>query len=753
MTAGGQRTLARPGAAGRAGPLRWAGLLTLAAMLLVVGAALLAAANPASAAPTSTRPAVAAPPREPIPTPPPTTPAAPSTTPPPSTPTGTPPGVPSSSSAPSTPGATPAPSNAPGTGTPPGGPPGIDPLTPAQWWDPRDWGGVGGNPLNVPKMLWDAIGGLLGGLVGQAAQPLLTLLGKTLLHTPDVANNGPIGELWTKNLALAASLYGLLILGGGVLVMTHETVQTKYAAKDLAPRMFLGLVAAATSMEVMSRMIALSNALAVAILGQGVDGAGLAQQLIAPLFNPSAALYLIVMALVALVLLVGLLLGFVIRVALVMLLAAVAPLALAGHATPFTEGMARVWWRAFIGTLIMQFAQSVTLIVGLRAMYAKGNTVFGVPTADGLSAMLTGIALFWILLKIPGWVGKTVFSGTPITGPRPGSGLIGRVIKTVASAYVLGKLAPSLSRGRGRLGSRLGGRLGRRLARGGGGGGNGPGGGGPRRRPGRGPGPRPGGRGGRPGGGRGGGGQPGPGNPPNRGGPAAQGPSPYWPWGVQGQGQHGQQPAPGGNPGTRQANPGPRAPGTGHPPARATPHVAPAEIPPPRRLPAGPCPDSRPPADALRPDPPHCRPEPGPHARAPRPRAVGLPGRTHPLRAHRAPAAPTPPRTPRPRPAHVPSSAHHHHVPEPTRYPRLPTAPHRRARPRLPAAPRLPKPPAAPGPASTTSSKSPSGAGARPALRDHWSTARRRRPVVRRLPPDCRSRTPIRDNHPPGADP
>lgn len=317
-------------------------------------------------------------------------------------------------------------------------------------------------------MLWDAIGNLLGGLVAQAAQPLLDLLGHTLLHTPDVAANGPVHELWSRNLALATALYGLLIMAGGLLVMTHQTVQTRYAAKDVAPRIVVGLVAAATSLEVMSRLIELSNALALAVVGEGVDGAGLAQQLISPLFNPGNALYLIVMALVALVLLVGLLLGFVIRIALVMLLAVVAPLALAGHATPLTEGMARMWWRAFVGALVMQFAQSVTLIVGLRVMYAKGNTMFGTPTADGLSAMLTGIALFWILLKIPAWVGRTVFAGSGMSAPHPGSGPVGRILRTVASAYLLGRFLPQL--GGGGRGSRgLGGRLGRHLSQRGGG--------------------------------------------------------------------------------------------------------------------------------------------------------------------------------------------------------------------------------------------------------------------------------------------
>ncbi|MGW0662184.1 hypothetical protein [Streptodolium elevatio] len=414
---------------------------------------------------------------------------------------------------------------------PPGGtpqvPPGVSPYGPAAWWNPADWdwswaddafgwipGVPGGpdipNPLDLPKLLWNALGMILGMLLRQMTQPLFDILGKTLLATPDVAANGPVHDLWQRNLVLAVSVYGLLIVGGGVLVMTHQTVQTRYAAKDIAPRIALGLIAAATSLEVMSRLIALANALSQEIVGSGLDAAGLAQALMASMIRVAGGpLYLVVMGLVGLVLLVGVLLGFVVRVALVMLLAASAPLALACHATPLTDPLARLWWRAFIGALAIQVAQSITLITALRAFYAQGNTVFGFPTTDGLGAMLTGLALFWILLKIPGWAGRIILQGTPIQGPRLGGFML---------PFLLGRrLGPGFRPRGGGLGAlrrfawggpRGGGgpqpRRGGNPRRGPGGGGRNPGGGGgPRRRPGgggnpggggprRGPGPQPG---------------------------------------------------------------------------------------------------------------------------------------------------------------------------------------------------------------------------------------------------------------------
>ncbi|WP_436788865.1 hypothetical protein [Yinghuangia sp. YIM S10712] len=498
--------------------------MILVLLVAAVVAGTVAAAPSAVATSVTSGHTVVAAPQEPTPGPPPPSP---------------------SGEAPPDPGASPS---APAT-VPPGGtpqlPPGVSPYGPASWWNPADWdwswtqdafgwipGVPGGpdipNPLDLPKLLWNALGMILGMLLRQMTQPLFDILGKTLLATPDVAANGPIHDLWQRNLILAVSVYGLLIVGGGVLVMSHQTVQTRYAAKDIAPRIAIGLIAAATSLEVMSHLIALANALSQEIVGPGVDAAGLAQALMASMIRVAGGpLYLVVMGLVGLVLLVGVLLGFVVRVALVMLLAASAPLALACHATPLTDPLARLWWRAFIGALAIQVAQSITLITALRAFYAQGNTVFGFPTMDGLGAMLTGLALFWILLKIPGWAGRIILQGIPIQGPRLGGFML---------PFLLGRrLGPGFRPRGGGLGAlrrfawggpRGGGapqpRRGGNPRRGPGGGGRNPGGGGgPRRRPGGGGSPG----GGGPRRGPGGGGRPGP--QPGQG---ANGPVPQQRW-------------------------------------------------------------------------------------------------------------------------------------------------------------------------------------------------------------------------------
>lgn len=389
-----------------------------------------------------------------------------------------------------TPGATPVPGTTTGPVLPyPTVPPGSPnaPVTPAVSFNPLDWlGGLfgSGGLLDIPGAILNAITGLLGKLVEEAAQPLLDLLGQSLLATPDVAANQSIRNAWAVSLSIVAGVYVLFIVAGGALVMGYETVQTQHAAKQIVPRLVVAFIVAAMSLQVMHVGIELANAIAQRILGQGIDGKGVVQQLAVALIRGAtgAGLFFLIMIVVALVVLVAVLLGFMIRTALVLTLAACAPLALACHALPATDGLARLWWRAFGGCLVIQVAQSTVLIIGLRTFYGSNDNVFGFATSDGLGSVLAGICLFYILLKIPGWATRIIFQSVPRNRT-----LLGSLVRYAIYRQVFHHARNAL-----RQRSSGGGRPG---PRGGPGGRGGRGGGGPAGGPG---------RGGRPGGGRGG---------------------------------------------------------------------------------------------------------------------------------------------------------------------------------------------------------------------------------------------------------
>lgn len=140
--------------------------------------------------------------------------------------------------------------------------------------------------------------------------------------------------------------------------------------------------------------------------------------------------------LVAAVLAVVLLAVYVIRVALVVLLVAAAPLALACHALPQTDGFAQLWWRAFTACLGVQVAQSLVLVTALRVFFAAdGRATLGLSVGGTLVDLLVVACLLRVLLRIPTWAGHTVFTGHG-----------GTVVRTVRY-YVTAKAAKATPRG------------------------------------------------------------------------------------------------------------------------------------------------------------------------------------------------------------------------------------------------------------------------------------------------------------------
>jgi hypothetical protein len=326
-----------------------------------------------------------------------------------------------------------------------------------------------GNLLDIPGMIVNAISSFLGMLVEQIMKPLRELLADTLLSTPDVTQQADIKRLWTNSLALAVGVYVLFVTAGGITVMGYETVQTRYALKQIAPRLVIGMVAAATSLTVMGKAISLANALSHAVMGTGLSdgGKGLVERVLPfALFGLAGLkLYLLVIIIVMVVLILAVLIGYLVRVAVIALLAVAAPLALSCHAHPVTDPLARLWWRALCGCLAIQVAQSMTFIVALKMFFAPGATVLGFPRPSQLGTSLAGLALFWILFKIPGWCLRVVFRSTPVSLSTPAPL---RMLQSVALWRLLNRAVPGAAGLRRRGGGPAGGRTGSRGPAGGG---------------------------------------------------------------------------------------------------------------------------------------------------------------------------------------------------------------------------------------------------------------------------------------------
>ena len=267
---------------------------------------------------------------------------------------------------------------------------------------------------DIPGQIKKAIDDFFAGLVKDALNPVLSLLGRTLLATPDVTTMGRVGQIWTGMAVLANSLYVLFVLAGAVIIMTHETLQNRYAAKQIIPRLFVGFIAGNASLALFGLVIHIADIISEGIMGQGLDpnqaGPALANMITGSITGLGGGIFLSVLGLAVAAMAIVLLITYIVRVALAIILAVSAPLALACLALPQTEGLARLWWRASLGTLAVQMGQSLTLIAGLQVLLDPGGVnAIGLPTSGGFVDLLVFLALFWILIRIPVWVSRMIF--------------------------------------------------------------------------------------------------------------------------------------------------------------------------------------------------------------------------------------------------------------------------------------------------------------------------------------------------------
>lgn len=286
----------------------------------------------------------------------------------------------------------------------------------------------------------NAITSWFAGLVKSAVNPLLALIGRTALSTPQPDSIAAVRNLWSTGLGIADACYGLLVLVGGIIVMSHETVQTSYSAKEIAPRIVIGFVTANLSMVLMSKAIDLANGLSAAFTAGGVSPQGAATSLMNTLGNSisSGGIFLILLALAGVVLALVLAAVYVIRLMAVVLLAAAAPLCLALYALPQTAWAARWWWRALTAALAIQVAQGLVMTAAVQVFFSPGWLPNDISSTLGQT--LITLCLLYILMRIPFWVARPVL--TPF-GRSP----LRRIARFAVTAAIFSRIAPLLRGG------------------------------------------------------------------------------------------------------------------------------------------------------------------------------------------------------------------------------------------------------------------------------------------------------------------
>jgi hypothetical protein len=268
--------------------------------------------------------------------------------------------------------------------------------------------------------LLEAMVAWLAGAVTGALNLLWELLSATVFTTPDVSGLPQVKTIAGTSLSVANTAYLLAVLVAALVVMTRETVHARYAIGDLAPRLVIGLIAANFALPICSAVIRAGNALTAALTANQVTQASplaslrtITAGLMSGDLNTvgaSAVLLLIIQVLIAAEV-ATLAVQWVIRLGVLVILVGIAPVALALHGLPYTEGAAKLWWRAMLGTVATATAQATTLHIGLWVFLSPQANLpaVGLPQQPTeVLNLLIVVCLLWTVLKIPGLMSRYV---------------------------------------------------------------------------------------------------------------------------------------------------------------------------------------------------------------------------------------------------------------------------------------------------------------------------------------------------------
>jgi hypothetical protein len=279
--------------------------------------------------------------------------------------------------------------------------------------------------------LLDRILGWLTKAILGAFDAVFGVIAHGLLISPDVTTLPQVQTLAGRSVLVVQAVFVLAFVAAGVLIMVAGDQEgTRYTVKELLPRLVVAFVAAHFSQLVCGQAIGFANGLTVSLTSDSVDQAGaltaIRTYVTSAASNPASQLLLVVLVAVIVVLLAATTFGMVARFAVLLILAAVAPLALACHALPQTDPAARLWWRSFTGCLAVPVLQALALQAGRAVLLDPAQTApaLGLPDPGGLLNLLVVVVLLWTTLRIPGLVAR--YAATPRR-----TGFAGQVVRVV----------------------------------------------------------------------------------------------------------------------------------------------------------------------------------------------------------------------------------------------------------------------------------------------------------------------------------
>jgi hypothetical protein len=227
------------------------------------------------------------------------------------------------------------------------------------------------------------------------------------------------------------------VAAGAMTILAGGNERAQYTAKELMPRLIVGFIAAHFSSLFVGKAIDLGNGLVSALATGDPDHPAafdaIKSDVHAGQSNPGIVLLYLVLVVIIIILLAATTLSFLVRFGVLLVLATVAPLALACHALPQTDPIARLWWRSLLGCLAVPVLQALMLQNAQWMLEDPTHTLPAGLPMDAGSAMnlLVVVVLLWSTVKVPGLVRRFAMQG----GSR------GSVIGTIARVVVVQQVA------------------------------------------------------------------------------------------------------------------------------------------------------------------------------------------------------------------------------------------------------------------------------------------------------------------------
>lgn len=271
---------------------------------------------------------------------------------------------------------------------------------------------------------------LMDGLVGWLAEKVVELLGglvaflaSSLFTSPDVTVLPQVTSIAGKSALVVDACFVLAIIAVGVVTMTGDSIETRYTIKQLIPRLVVGFVMSAFSVPLTGQLVTTANALTVSMTGTTAPTTATVDfvktRITAALTDEGNALLVAIIGLLIVVLMFMLVGTWLTRVGILVVLAGTAPVALACYATPWTQGVADLWWRTILGCLATPTLQAVSFAAGIDLLInpeANLPILLGLPGSDILNLLLV-LGVLWVTVKIPSMMRRYVTSrGSPNIG-------------------------------------------------------------------------------------------------------------------------------------------------------------------------------------------------------------------------------------------------------------------------------------------------------------------------------------------------